>query len=35
MQTDKQYLTQEKYDTLAKELEFLRTERRKEVAENL
>jgi transcription elongation factor GreA len=32
---DKQYLTREKYDTLAKELDFLRTSRRKEVAENL
>jgi transcription elongation factor GreA len=35
MQTDKQYLTKEKYDTLAKELDYLRTDRRKEVAENL
>ena len=35
MQTEKQYLTREKYDTLAKELDFLRTDRRKEVAENL
>jgi transcription elongation factor GreA len=32
---DKQYLTREKYDTLQKELDYLRTERRKEVAENL
>ena len=32
---DKQYLTREKYDTLAKELDYLRTSRRKEVAENL
>lgn len=32
---DKQYLTREKYDTLAKELDYLRTERRREVAENL
>ena len=35
MQSEKQYLTREKYDTLAKELEYLRTDRRKEVAENL
>ena len=35
MHTEKQYLTREKYDTLAKELEYLRTERRREVAENL
>jgi transcription elongation factor GreA len=32
---DKQYLTREKYDTLQKELDYLRTNRRKEVAENL
>lgn len=32
---EKQYLTREKYDTLAKELEYLRTDRRREVAENL
>ncbi len=32
---EKQYLTREKYDTLAKELDYLRIERRKEVAENL
>jgi len=35
MPTEKQYLTREKYDTLAKELDYLRTERRREVAENL
>jgi hypothetical protein len=35
MTMDKQYLTREKYDTLAKELDYLRTSRRKEVAENL
>ena len=35
MPTDVQYLTQEKYDELAKELNFLKTERRKEVAEHL
>ena len=34
-QTEKQYLTREKYDTLQKELDYLRTDRRKEVAENL
>jgi transcription elongation factor GreA len=32
---EKQYLTKEKYDTLVKELEYLRTDRRREVAENL
>jgi transcription elongation factor GreA len=32
---DKQYLTREKYDTLAKELDYLRTDKRREVAENL
>jgi transcription elongation factor GreA len=32
---DKQYLTREKYNTLQKELDYLRTDRRKEVAENL
>ncbi len=30
-----EYLTQEKYDQLVKELEYLKTQRRKEVAENL
>jgi transcription elongation factor GreA len=35
MPTEKQYLTREKYDTLQKELDYLRTDRRKEVAENL
>jgi transcription elongation factor GreA len=30
-----QYLTQQKYDTLTKELEYLKTARRKEVADNL
>ena len=32
---EKQYLTREKYDTLQKELDYLRTDRRREVAENL
>ncbi len=35
MSNDKQYLTKEKFDELKKELEFLKTERRKEVAEHL
>lgn len=35
MSNDIQYLTQEKFDELSKELEFLKTERRKEVAEHL
>jgi len=35
MQTEKQYLTKDKYDALTKELDYLRTDRRKEVAENL
>jgi transcription elongation factor GreA len=35
MSTEKQYLTKEKFDTLHKELEYLRTDRRREVAENL
>lgn len=35
MSNDKQYLTQEKFDELKKELEFLKTEKRKEVAEHL
>jgi len=35
MSTDPQYLTHEKFADLQKELEHLRTERRKEVAENL
>lgn len=30
-----EYLTQEKYDQLVKELDYLKTKRRKEVAENL
>lgn len=35
MATEKQYLTKEKFETLEKELDHLRTSRRKEVAENL
>ena len=35
MSNDVQYLTQEKFDELSKELGFLKTERRKEVAEHL
>src|SRR3989338_1725307 len=35
MADTKEYLTQEKYDELTKELEFLKTTRRKEVAEHL
>lgn len=35
MSTETQYLTQEKYDELEKELNYLKTERRKEVAEHL
>lgn len=35
MSTDTQYLSQEKYAELEKELDFLKTERRKEVAEHL
>jgi transcription elongation factor GreA len=35
MSTDTQYLTQEKFTELEKELTFLKTERRKEVAEHL
>ncbi len=35
MTEEKQYLTKEKYQEFKKELEVLRTERRKEVAENL
>lgn len=35
MSTEVQYLTQEKFDELQKELEFLRIERRKEIAEHL
>jgi transcription elongation factor GreA len=35
MTDEKQYLTKEKYQEFKKELEQLRTERRKEVAENL
>lgn len=35
MSTDTQYLTNEKFAELQKELEFLRVERRKEVAEHL
>ena len=33
--TDKQYLTNEKFTELKKELDVLMTERRKEVAEHL
>ncbi len=33
--TEQQYLTKEKYDSLVKELEVLKSEKRKEVAENL
>lgn len=32
---DKEYLSQEKYDELSRELDFLRREKRKEVAERL
>lgn len=35
MHNETQYLTSEKFDELKKELEFLRTDRRKEVAEHL
>lgn len=35
MSTDTQYLTEEKFAELEKELNFLKTERRKEVAEHL
>lgn len=35
MSNEKQYLTKEKFDELRKELDFLRTTKRKEVAENL
>lgn len=35
MSTDKQYLTSEKFDELKKELKFLVSEKRKEVAEHL
>ena len=35
MSTDTQYLTSEKFAELKKELEFLKTDRRKEVAEHL
>ena len=35
MTTETQYLTNEKYEQLQKELEFLKIERRKEVAEHL
>jgi len=35
MNDETQYLTQEKYDEFKKELQFLSTERRKEIAENL
>src|SRR3989344_4318850 len=32
---EKEYLTQEKYDALKNELEFLKTKKRKEIADNL
>jgi hypothetical protein len=32
---DEEYLTQEKYDELKKELDYLKTKRRKEIAESL
>jgi len=35
MVNEKEYLTQEKFDELKKELDYLKTKRRKEVAENL
>ncbi len=35
MNDNKEYLTQEKFDELKKELEVLKTEKRKEVAQNL
>jgi len=35
MPTDTEYLTQEKFDELGKELEFLRTKKRKEIADAL
>lgn len=35
MKDDREYLTQAKFDEFTKELEYLRTTRRKEVAENL
>jgi transcription elongation factor GreA len=35
MEQEKQFLTQEKFDEFEKELEFLKTVRRKEVADNL
>lgn len=35
MQTDREYLTQEKYDSLEQELQYLKTVKRKEIAEAL
>jgi transcription elongation factor GreA len=35
MNTDREYLTQEKFESLQKELQYLKTEKRREIAESL